>query len=103
MRPGPNSFRPKRKLGAFRWSSYGEHLKAKGQRLPWLRVERLLGEHGIPKDSPAGREQFEARMEWRRDSEDCEDFKEVERGWCLGSEAFRKELLAQMSQQAGAE
>jgi len=93
----------KEKLRAFRWSSYGEYRKAKGQRLPWLRVDRLLGEHGIPKDTAAGREQFEARMEWRRASEDCEDFKEVERGWCLGSEAFRKELLAQMSEQAGAE
>src|SRR6266446_4000737 len=93
----------KEKLRAFRWSSYGEYLKAKEQRLPWLRVDRLLGEHGIAKDTPAGRDQFEARMEWRRASEDCEDFKEVERGWCLGSEAFRKELLAQMSQQAGAE
>ncbi len=52
----------KQKLWAYRWSSYGEYLKPKSQRWPWLRVNRLLGEHGIPKDSPAGREQFEARM-----------------------------------------
>jgi hypothetical protein len=44
----------KQKLTDFPWSSYGEYLKEAGQRPPWLRVDRLLGEHGIPKDSPAG-------------------------------------------------
>src|SRR5436190_10497368 len=42
-------------------------------------------------------------MELRRAGEDGEEFKSVVRGWCLGSEAFRKELLAQMSEKAGAE
>jgi len=88
----------KEKLRAFRWSSYGSISKPRGNG--------YLVTSGIgcsvsmgSKDTAAGREQFEARMEWRRDSEDGEDFKEVERGWCLGSEAFRKELLAQRSQQ----
>jgi hypothetical protein len=66
-------------------------------------VDRLLGEHGIPKDSEAGRREFESRMEIRRAVEDGQEFKRVLRGWCLGSEAFRKELLAQMSEQRGAE
>jgi hypothetical protein len=30
-------------------------------------------------------------------------YKELERGWCLGGEAFRKELLAQMSERGAAE
>jgi hypothetical protein len=85
------------------WNSYGEYLKAPAQRWPWLRVDRLLGEHGIPKDSSAGREQFERRMELRRAAEDGQEFKGLLRGWCLGSEAFRKELLAQMSERRGAE
>ena len=59
-------------------------------------MDRLLGEHGIPRDSPAGREQFERRMEWRRAAEDGEEFLPLLRGWCVGSEAFRKELLGQM-------
>ena len=42
-------------------------------------------------------------MELRRTSEDGEEFKGIVRGWCLGSEAFRKELLAQMSQKRGPE
>src|SRR3989454_8199000 len=44
------------KLSAFQWSSYGEYLRAPKGRFPWLQVERLFGEHGIPKDSPAGRD-----------------------------------------------
>ena len=66
-------------------------------------MDRLLGEHGIPKDSPAGREEFEKRMEKRRAAEDGDEFKPLVRGWCLGSEAFRAELLAQVSEKGGAE
>jgi len=55
--------RAEQALSAYRWSSYPEYLKAAGRRPGWLRVDRLLGEHGIPKDSPAGRGQFAARME----------------------------------------
>jgi len=89
------------KLSAFRWSSYPEYLKAGSGRLSWLRVDRLLGEHAIPKDSPAGRAEFEKRMEVRRAAE--EGLKTVLSGWCLGSETFRKELLAQMSERRGLE
>ena len=42
-------------------------------------------------------------MEFRRAVEDGQEFKRVLRDWCLGSEAFRKELLAQMSERRGAE
>ena len=86
----------KQKLSEFRWSSYPGYLKERSLRPSWLRVDRLLGEHGIPKDSPAGRQHFERRMELRRATEDGEEFLPLERGWCVGSEAFRKELLAQM-------
>jgi putative transposase len=73
------------------------HLNPARGKLPWLRVDRLLGEHGISKDTPAGREQFERRMELRRSAEDGEEFAPLERGWCVGSEAFRQELLTEMS------
>jgi len=78
-------------LSEFRWSSYQEYLKAPKARVPWLRVDRLLGEHGIPKDSSAGRDEFERRIELRRAAEDWQEFKPVLRGWVLGSEEFRKE------------
>jgi hypothetical protein len=51
-----------------------------------MRVDRLLGEWGIPKDSAAGRRAFEERMEWRRGEDLRGEFKRVERGWCLGGE-----------------
>ncbi len=90
-------------LSAYRWSSYGEYLKEPSRRWRWLRVDRLLGEHGIPKDSVAGRQEFENRMELRREAEDGQEFRGILRGWCLGGETFRKELLAQISEKRGAE
>jgi len=93
----------RQKLSAYRWSSYGEYLKEPSRRWRWLRVDRLLGEHGIPKDSVAGRQEFENRMELRREAEDGQEFRGILRGWCLGGETFRKELLAQISEKRGAE
>jgi hypothetical protein len=42
-------------------------------------------------------------LEERRGAEEGEEFKPIRRGWCLGEEAFRKELLAQMGERLGAE
>src|SRR5260370_33017214 len=86
----------KQPLSAFRWSSYPEYLKGRAARPSWLRVDRLLGEHGIPKDSPAGREQFERRMELRRAAGDGPEFGALLRGWCVGSEELLQELQARM-------
>jgi hypothetical protein len=86
-------------LCAFPWSSFSLYLKPPRKRPAWLRVGRLLGEHGIPKDSAAGRAEFGRRMELRRQAEDGDEFKSVKRGWCLGDKTFRKELLAQMKEQ----
>ena len=88
--------RSQQALWEYRGSSYPLYLKERRARPTWLRVDRLLGEQGIAKDSPAGRQQFERRMERRRASEDGEEFAPLERGWSMGSEEFRKELLAQM-------
>src|SRR5213593_1900290 len=43
--------KPATPLESFRWSSYGEYLKAGAQLPKWLRVDRLFGEKGIPQDS----------------------------------------------------
>jgi len=81
-------------LEDFPWSSYGDYLKTARQRPAWLRVDRLLGEKGIARDSEAGRRQFARLTEERRREDLANEFKPVERGWCLGSEEFRRELLA---------
>ena len=89
-------------LSDFVWSSYPLYLAAPGKRPAWLRVDRLLGEWGIPKDSVAGRRVFGERMESRRGEKLAGEFKRVERGWYLGDEQFRQELLAQVRTAPGA-
>jgi putative transposase len=90
---------PGRPLQDYCWSSYPYYLAQPEQRPPWLRVDRLFGEWGIPKDSVAGREQFASHMEARRNERDAE-FESVRSDWCLGSEQFRRELLAQVNELA---
>jgi REP element-mobilizing transposase RayT len=93
--------RPEQKLRDFGWSSWPAYLKPPEQRPRWLRVDRLLGELHIPKDSLAGREELEHYLEVRRAQEDDGEWKRIRRGWCLGGETFRQELLAQTRARTG--
>jgi putative transposase len=93
--------KPQERLESFRWSSYPLYLKPPGQRPCWLRVERFLGEKGIPKDSEAGRQQLAKLTEGRRAEENTEEYEQIRRGWFLGSEEFRKELLAAATERVG--
>ena len=61
----------------------------------------MLGEKGIVKDSPAGRAAFGVQRERRRLEEPAADYRQLRRGWCLGGEEFRTELLAWASERAG--
>jgi putative transposase len=89
-----NLLKAEDRLIAYPWSSLGWYFSAPEYRPAWMRMDRLLGEHGIPHESPAGRLEFERRMERRRLEEtDEETLKALRRGWFLGSEAFREELL----------
>lgn len=93
---------PEARLESFRWSSYPAYLLPPRRRPRWLRVDRLLGEKGIGRDDAAGRKEFSRQMERRRRQEDGADFAAVRRGWCLGSEEFRRELLAAAAERVGA-
>jgi putative transposase len=90
-------------LKSFAWSSWPAYLLGPSKRPAWLRVDRLLGEWAIPRDSPAGRQRLEQALEERRGAADRDEFKPIRRGWCLGEETFRKELLAQMGERIGIE
>jgi len=93
---------PASRLLEYPWSSFGYYLAESKHRPNWLRVDRLLGEHGIGKDTAAGREEFERRMETRRREEgDPTEWKGVRRGWCLGSEPFKKALLERLRGKLG--
>lgn len=91
--------RPEQPLQDYPWSSYPLYLLERAQRPGWLRVDRLLGEWGIPQDSAAGRAQLSGLMELRRRQEGLGVYEP--QGWYLGSEAFRDDLLAQVQHQAG--
>ena len=54
------------RLLSYPWSSFGLYLAAREQRPVWLRVDRLLGEHGLEQDTPLSRQEFERHMERRR-------------------------------------
>ena len=90
-------------LKDFEWSSWPAYLMVPSRRPVWLRVERLLGEYGIARDNPAGRRQLERAMEERRGAKEGGEFKGIRRGWCLGEEEFREDLLERMSARLGAE
>jgi hypothetical protein len=46
------------RLESFGWSSYPAYLKPPRRRPKWLRVDRMLGEKGIARDSVAGRKEL---------------------------------------------
>ncbi len=62
---GAGEVAARRKAGC--WSIRGAvlrgYLTAPRHRPAWMRVDRLLGEHGIGRDTEAGRREFERRME----------------------------------------
>lgn len=87
-------------LEAYTWSSYPFYLREPANRPAWLRVDRVLGEWGIPQDTPAGRQQLRLRMETRRLCEEHPNSDPYQHGWYIGSEEFRQELLQQISQVA---
>jgi hypothetical protein len=76
------------RLKSFVWSSWPGYLLAPSKRPAWLRVDRLLGEWGIPKDSPAGRQQMERALEARRGAVGLGWFVlGLKTGWSLESES----------------
>lgn len=94
--------RPEAPLSSYNWTSMKFYLQPSRKRPGWLRVDRLLGEHGIPRDSKEGQRKFGRRIAFRRMAkEDPKQLNGLRRGWCLGTEAFRQRLLTQMNERIG--
>jgi REP element-mobilizing transposase RayT len=90
------------RLLAYPWSSFGYYLAAPEHRPHWIRVDRLLGEHGLQQDTAAARQEFELRTEARRlKAGDEQALKALRRGWCLGSEEFKQQKLEELDGQVG--
>ena len=87
------------KLSSYPWSSYPGYLGRK--RAPWLRVDRLLGEHRVFQDTAAGRRQFARQTEERRTAATAREWQPIRRGWCFGEKEFKQELLEKMEGRLG--
>ena len=96
-----NLLKPGMALREYLWSTWPAYLKHPRKRPEWLRVDRLLGEYHIPADSAAGRLRLEEALEQRRGAENGDAFRPIRRGWFLGNDALKQELLAQMSGRTG--
>jgi REP element-mobilizing transposase RayT len=86
--------KPAQKLEAFPWSSYPAYRRPRW-RPCWLRVERLLGEHGLNEDTARSRREFGRIMSViRLDPGDQTDLRTT---WKFGAEDFRDWLAAKLS------
>jgi REP element-mobilizing transposase RayT len=94
--------RPEERLLSYPWSSWVWVLAAPEHRPGWLRVDRLLGEHGIAGDTAAGRQELEQRLEARRLAEEEEEtLSGFPRGWCCGGPEFQRHMLELMEGKLG--
>jgi len=84
------------RLQRYRWSSYPSYLRGKKKREPWLRCDRLFGEHGLMKESRRSRLEFGRRMEQRRVQPNDPSAHQIRRGWSFGAEDFIAHLLDRM-------
>lgn len=88
---GPNA-----KLESFRWSSYPAYRRPKLQP-PWLRIDRLLGDHGLQEDNAVSRREFERRMKQIRLEPGEIQQQSLRRGWRIGAEDFGDRLADRLA------
>ena len=87
----------KKELKSYRWSSYPAYRQPKLWPA-WLRVDRLMGEHGLERDTAATRREFERRMKQARPELGEQ---ELMRGaWRVGAEDFRDWLAEKLARRA---
>ncbi len=88
--------RPEEKLEEYPWSSYVGYRHPKA-RSPWLRIDRLFGEHGLVEETAASRREFERRMGSLRSQIGGAEEEQLRRGWKLGAEDFADWLAGKLA------
>lgn len=78
-------------LQSYVWSSYPAYLKP-SLRPEWLRTDRVLGEHGLAKDTAKNRREFSRRMEAICPVDLAGEDQPLRRGWKIGAEDFADRL-----------
>jgi putative transposase len=81
------------RLQKYRWSSYPSYLRVRQKREPWLRYDRLFGEHGLRNEGQRSRLEFARRMEERRVEPNDPGAEAIRRGWFFGAQDFIARLL----------
>src|SRR5207248_2191055 len=84
-------------LESFQWSSYPIYLRAPKHRPPWLRVDRVLGEHGVQLDNVRGRREFRRRIETQRQEAATSEWNLLRAGWRVGAKDFLSRLAEQFA------
>ena len=95
-------------LRSYPWSSYPQYLAGNTQRPKWLQVNRVLGNMGL-EDNAVGRRAYAENMQARiRELATKagrrlykEEWGEIRRGWCLGDDGFREEMLERVADAMG--
>jgi len=83
-------------LQEYLWSSYPAYLQRR-LRPDWLRVDRVLGEHGVQVDSPKGRREFSRRMQQLCLTAQVIAPVSLLRGWKIGAEDFADWLAEKLA------
>jgi REP element-mobilizing transposase RayT/DNA-binding transcriptional regulator YiaG len=86
------------KLESFAWSSYPAYLRPK-IGTAWLRVDRLLGEHGLQNDTAVTRRAFARQMIRTMREMSSETLDDLRRGWKVGAEDFCDRLADKLARQ----
>ena len=84
------------KLESYGWSSYGAYLQPK-ERPEWLRVDRLLGEHGLKEDTARGRREFGRRTAAARLERASGLEMQLRAGWKVGAADFSDWLAEKLA------
>lgn len=87
---------PDQALESYPWSSFPAYRRAR-LRPVWLRIDRLLGEHGLKEDNAVARREFERRMGVARLEPNSKEAEQLRQGWKLGAEDFGDWLADKLS------
>lgn len=87
------------RLEKYGWSSYPAYVRPT-LRPTWLRVDRVLGEHGLQSDSAKSRREFSRRMEALCPVDLAGEHEALRRGWNVGAEDFADRLADKLARGA---